>query len=64
MKCPIRYEAEFDLEGDTVKVQANCLTSDCAWWIQDINMCSVRDIAIELGTLQHRVAELPKEPHL
>ena len=39
-------------------VRINCMEQECAWWLEEIAMCAVKDIALELQYTQHRLADL------
>jgi len=49
MRCPFSH----NIEGGDL-----CLKEDCALWIEDINMCAIRDIAMELRWLQFHVQDI------
>jgi len=44
MKCPL-----FPQE---------CLKEECAWWLEDIQMCAIRDLALEFRYTQLRLADI------
>lgn len=64
MKCPL---SNFGLHPSTVGEilsPADCLKEDCAWWLEDIGMCAIRDLALELRYTQYRLQDmLTKMPH-
>ncbi len=58
MKCPIlsapsARKAETEGIGDI-----DCTQADCAWWLEDIEMCCMRAQAFEARRLQQRLADL------
>lgn len=64
MKCPLFMSARYKIGFKDREVIEDCLKEECAWWISDIQMCSVRDIALELQTTQHRLQDMEhKMPH-
>lgn len=48
MKCPLTIIAF--AKGETVVRSGlmDCLKADCAWWLEDISMCAIRDLALEM----------------
>lgn len=62
MKCPVTVIAF--AKGETVVRSGlmDCLKEECAWWLADINMCSVRDLALELRYAQMRLQDMVKKP--
>ena len=36
----------------------DCLDAECAWWLDDIKMCAVRDLALELRYTQQRLQDM------
>ena len=44
MKCPLSGE--------------ECLKEECAWWLPDVSMCAMKDIALELLHTQLRLADI------
>ena len=39
-------------------VEVKCIEKQCAWWLEDLTMCAVKDIALELQHLQHRLGDI------
>jgi len=59
MKCPLLlagYNAQPSID---LTAPIDCLKEECAWWLQDVNLCAIKDIALELRILQLRVANIP-----
>ena len=42
-------------------VEIHCTQTQCAWWLEDVSMCAVKDIALELQHLQHRLADMAEK---
>ena len=41
-----------------------CAKEECAWWLEDISMCAIRDLALELRYIHLRLATIvDKMPH-
>jgi len=34
------------------------LKSDCAWWLDDVSLCAIKAIALELRSTQLRLADI------
>ena len=58
MKCPLMAEKLIQEGIYTVPERAECIGTDCAWWISDINMCSMRAAGLELRYVQQRLGDL------
>ena len=58
MKCPLFTAAEMSHEPEFKPAQNDCLKEECAWWRDDIQMCAMKDISLEVGYLQHRFADM------
>ena len=64
MKCPLWMMGSTSAKLPDREDLGDCLKEECAWWIADIQMCSVRDIALELQHAQHRLQDMAvKMPH-
>ena len=64
MKCPLFHRPKLDEPGLITYETSDCLKEDCAWWIADINMCAIRDLALELRYTQFRLQDMAnKMPH-
>jgi len=64
MKCPL-LRTPLDIDGKIFPlVPADCLKGECAWWLQDVSLCAMKDIALELRYTQQRLADMAdKMPH-
>lgn len=64
MKCPI---SPWGLRSSTPPVRESfkdCLKEECAWWEQDLNLCAIKELALELRYTQLRLADMEKKmPH-
>jgi hypothetical protein len=58
MKCPLLLMAGIAHEGETGWPIQECLEGECAWWLDDIRMCAIRDIALETRWLQNHLQDL------
>ena len=58
MKCPLRDFVWGESPAGKEAIGTDCLQAECAWWLDDIQMCSIRDLALETGYLQQRLADL------
>ncbi|MFH0913865.1 MAG: hypothetical protein V1849_01070 [Chloroflexota bacterium] len=58
MKCPLVCLCVAINHGTLDGPQGDCLQARCAWWIDGIQMCCVKDIALELGYTQQRLCHL------
>lgn len=64
MKCPLLSMILYHREGYLPEGGAECLKEDCAWWEQDLNLCAIKAIALELRFTQLRLADMfDKMPH-
>jgi len=48
MKCPLQsdYTSGGSMRGNNKMI--SCIKEDCAWWLEDIQMYAIKDIALEL----------------
>ena len=58
MKCPLLHHKENNPDIFPSECFEDCLKEECAWWLDDISMCSIRDLALELRHAQHRLQDL------
>jgi hypothetical protein len=58
MKCPLLIQGYMAGQPDNEIKDAECRQEECAWWLGDIQMCAMRDLALETRYVQHRLAEL------
>lgn len=64
MKCPLSNYVMERESGEDEVLLSDCLKEECGWWLDDISMCAIRDLALELRYIQLRLAELiDKMPH-
>ena len=64
MKCPRTFQIEIT-DYDQIRLAgAECIKEECAWWRDDIQMCAIKDLSLELGYTQLRLADIAdKMPH-
>lgn len=58
MKCPILCIANPKEAGMSSPTEVDCLKEECAWWLEDISMCAIRDLALELRYTQYRLQDI------
>lgn len=64
MKCPLLAHKTYIEDDWPMQVYEECLKEECAWWRDDIQMCAIKDLSLELGYTQHRLADIAdKMPH-
>ena len=64
MKCPLMFMTWQATETKTKFEPMDCIKEECAWWRDDIQMCAVKDLSLELAHTQHRLADMvDKMPH-
>ncbi len=63
MKCPIREQGKHPQGGDTPHAFADCLQSECAWWDEHLEGCSVKwltrgvyDLIADIHTYIHNTS--------
>jgi len=58
MKCPMltMYATTFNTPEEYR--DRDCLKKECAWWIDDLLMCSIKAIGLETRYTQQRLADL------
>lgn len=64
MKCPLSTSIDYEEEGNPKFHTDDCLREECAWWLEDISMCSIRELALETRYTQFRLQDIStKMPH-
>ena len=64
MKCPLIVAGYKERMLSSKDTASDCLKADCAWWLEDISMCALRDLALELRYTQQRLQDIAKAiPH-
>lgn len=64
MKCPLLIAAAITHDEKIEDSAVECGKKECAWWRDDIQMCAIKDLSLELGYTQHRLATIvEKMPH-
>lgn len=58
MKCPLFVMGIVGRKGHTEGPETMCLKEECAWWRDDIQMCAIKDLSLELGYTQHILADI------
>ena len=61
MKCPLLLLGYLMGYKTEPRTKAECLKEQCAWWEQDLNLCAIKEIALELRYTQQRIADIKKE---
>lgn len=57
MKCPRTFVLVEVFEGCWELKSSDCIKEECAWWLEDIQMCSIRDEALETRYIQLRLQD-------
>ncbi len=52
MKCPLLTSAMLTTQTPYNDDRSACLQTECAWWDEDKNVCSIKVIAKELSAIQ------------
>ena len=64
MKCPLLFIAYTNMEDEYFDLHSVCLKEECAWWEQDLNLCAIKELALELRYTQLRLADMGTQmPH-
>jgi len=58
MKCPKTFHAESVVGNQEQWVWEDCLKEECAWWLDETQMCSIRETALELRYIQFRLQDM------
>jgi len=58
MKCPLLLAGNNAQPSIDLTAPIDCLKKECAWWEQDLNLCAIKDIALELRYIQLRLADI------
>lgn len=58
MKCPLFTAAEISHEPEFKPAANDCLKEECAWWLVDVNLCAMKELALEIRYAQFRLQEL------
>ena len=64
MKCPL-MTLEYRLidQGSSIYIQ-DCLKEECAWWDEEVNMCSIRSFVEQFENIALYLFEIRnKMPH-
>lgn len=61
MKCPLLTLGALNLYGNTDGKTPNCLKEECAWWVDELNQCSMPIMAIQIGYVRLELAAIAKE---
>jgi hypothetical protein len=57
LKCPFS-QAYYGDNGSGGQRRDSCIKEDCALWLEDVHMCSFRELALETRYLQHRIGDI------
>ncbi len=58
MICPLLELGAFYDKDAPREDATECLGKNCAWWLPDIQMCAIKDLALESRYIQQRLADL------
>ena len=58
MKCPLRLIASCSLPESEGSLDPECQEEYCAWWLDDIRICAIKDLALELRHTQFRLQDI------
>jgi len=61
MKCPLFFRPKADRQEALSRGFDDCLKGECAWWLADIGMCSIRELALETRYTQCHLQDIIKE---
>lgn len=61
MKCPIFEVAWLIKDTEAAYRQRDCLLEECAWWLEDVNLCALKELALEARYAQFRLQDMVKE---
>ena len=61
MKCPLIAVAIVRELGEPLGDEADCLKEECAWWLDNIQMCALKDLALETRHIQFRLQDMIEE---
>ena len=50
MECPLKFNSN--------AVDKECKKDSCAWWLGDIQMCCIRELALQVRYTQFRIQDL------
>ena len=60
MKCPLLTDKNYGAQLERTMQSGDCIKEECAWYLMDIGMCAMRDLALELRYTQLRVADIAR----
>ena len=58
MKCPMFDTGKVKHGSFYGEGGRECTREECAWWLEDIQMCSVRELALETRYTQFRLQDM------
>lgn len=58
MKCPLRSTSVVKIDERLSPVMGDCLQEECAWWEDDLRICAIKEIALELRYAQQRLGDI------
>lgn len=58
MKCPMLTMYAITLKKPEEYKDRECLKDDCAWWLEDTQLCSIKELALETRYSQDRLQDL------
>ena len=58
MKCPLMKRFFQSETGKWHTEIMDCGKEECAWWLEDVNLCAIKDLALELRYTQLRLADM------
>ena len=61
MKCPRLVDMTILPHGIEEAEFGDCIEGECAWWRDDVQMCSKLATSMELCIIKRRLADIAKE---
>ena len=58
MKCPLPQFVIHFPEGKPDSRRVDCQKEECAWWLEDVSLCAIKELALETRYLQFRVQDM------
>lgn len=58
MKCPLLSAASVSCDARPARGEGDCIKEECAWWLEDVRLCSIRMIAREISTTKLRLGDI------
>lgn len=58
MLCPLLAITDHRVGREGWPQGCDCIQAECAWWLEDLNICAIRDLAWETMHTQLRLSDL------